>query len=87
VILQNVDAFQTQHDHLGHPSIWTTYAIWKLILRPSPIKINTKPLKFLERIQCDICGPIQPLSELLRYFIVLINTSTRFVTHVSIINI
>jgi hypothetical protein len=56
--------------------ICTTYATWKLILRPSPIKINTKPLKFLEIIQDDICGLIQPLPESLRYFIVLINTST-----------
>jgi hypothetical protein len=32
--------------------------------------------KFLERIQGDICGPIQPLSGPLRYFRVLIDAST-----------
>jgi hypothetical protein len=40
----------------------TTYAIEKLIVRSSPLKIQVEPLKFLERIQGDICGPIQPLS-------------------------
>jgi hypothetical protein len=37
-------------------------ATGKLIVRPSPLKIKVEPLKFLERIQGDICGPIQPLS-------------------------
>jgi hypothetical protein len=55
----------------------TTCEIGKLILRPWPLKIHTKPLKFLETIQCDICGPIQPLSGLFRYFMVLLDTSTR----------
>jgi hypothetical protein len=32
-------------------------AIGKLILRPSPFKIHAEPLKFLERVQGDICGP------------------------------
>jgi hypothetical protein len=40
----------------------TTCAIGKLIVRSSPLKIQVEPLKFLERIQGDICGPIQPLS-------------------------
>jgi hypothetical protein len=32
----------------------------KLIVRPSPLKIKVELLKFLERIEGDICGPIQP---------------------------
>jgi hypothetical protein len=52
-------------------------ATGKLILRPLPIKIKVEPLKFLERIQGDICGPIKPLSGPFRYFIVLIDASTR----------
>jgi hypothetical protein len=40
--------------------ICTSCATGKLILRPSPLKIHAEPLKFLERIQGDICGPIQP---------------------------
>ena len=61
----------------------TTYSTGKLILRPSYHKIRAKPLKFLERIQGDICGPIQPLSGPFRYFMVLIDASTRW-SHVSL---
>jgi hypothetical protein len=35
-----------------------------------------EPLKFLERIQVDICSPIQPLSGPFNYFMVLIDAST-----------
>jgi uncharacterized protein YbaR (Trm112 family) len=76
-IFQNVDAFQTWYDRLGHPDIemmrkiiencidhnlkeakkfkpsdfnCTTCATEKLIFRPSPLKIHTKALKFLQRI-------------------------------------
>jgi hypothetical protein len=54
----------------------TACATGKLIVRPSPLKIKVEPLKFLERIQRDICGPIKPLSGPFRYFMVLINAST-----------
>ena len=57
----------------------------KLILRPSYLKIKEEPLKFLERIQGDICGPIQPLSGPFRYFMVLIDASTRW-SHVSLLS-
>jgi hypothetical protein len=36
----------------------TACATGKLIVRPSPLKVKVEPLKFLERIQGDICGPI-----------------------------
>jgi hypothetical protein len=89
IIFQNVDAFTTWHECLGHPGvgmmkkiignssghnlntikfpkssdfICTAYATEKLILRQSSIKIKVEPLKFLERIQRDICRPIKPLS-------------------------
>jgi hypothetical protein len=54
----------------------TSCATGKLILRPH-LKIHAEPLKFLERIQGDICGPIQPLSGPFRYFMLLIDASTR----------
>ena len=63
----------------------TACATGKLILRPSYLKIRAKPLKFLERIQGDICGPIQPLSGPFRYFMVLIDASTRW-SHVSLLS-
>jgi hypothetical protein len=112
VIFQDVDAFQTCHDRIGHPGLGmmkkiidkcighnlredkfpkhsdfmcTTCATGKLILRLSPLKIQTEPLKFLERIQCDICGPIQPLCGPFRYFMVLIDTSTQW-SHVCLLS-
>jgi hypothetical protein len=54
----------------------TTCATEELIMRPSPLKIEVEPLKFLERIQGDICGPIKSLSGPFIYFMVLIDTST-----------
>ena len=54
----------------------TSCATGKLILHPSYVKIQNEPLKFLERIQGDICGPIQPTSRPFRYFMVLIDAST-----------
>jgi hypothetical protein len=65
--------------------VCTSCAMRKLILRPSPLKIHAKPLKFLECIQGDICGPIQPLCGPFRYFMVLINTSTRW-SHVRLLS-
>jgi hypothetical protein len=50
----------------------------KSILRPSPLKIHSEPLKFLEKIQGDICDPIQPTSGPFRYFMVLIDIATRW---------
>jgi hypothetical protein len=60
-------------------------AMEKLILRPSPIKIYTEPLRFLERIQGDICVPIQPLCGPFRYFMILIDASTRW-SHVCLLS-
>jgi hypothetical protein len=57
----------------------------KLILRPSPLKIHIEPLKFLEMIHGDICGPIQPISGPFMYFMVLIDASTRW-SHVCLLS-
>jgi hypothetical protein len=56
----------------------TSCAMRKLILRPSLLRIHAELLRFLERIQGDICGPIQPLCCPFRYFMVLIDASTRW---------
>jgi hypothetical protein len=58
--------------------ICTACATGKMILRPSHLKIKAEPLKFIERIQGDICGPITPTSGSFRYFMVLIDASTRW---------
>lgn len=57
----------------------------KLIIRPSPAKINYESINFLERIQGDICGPIHPPCGPFRYFMVLIDASTRW-SHVSLLS-
>ena len=50
----------------------------KLIIRPSFTKVTFESPTFLERIQGDICGPIHPPSGPFRYFMVLIDASTRW---------
>ena len=57
----------------------------KLITRPSPAKVNKETLNFLERIQGDICGPIHPPCGTFRYFMVLIDASTRW-SHVCLLS-
>ena len=53
-------------------------SLGKLITKHSPSKIQTKSPAFLERIQRDICGPIHPLSRPFRYFMVLIDASSKW---------
>jgi hypothetical protein len=65
--------------------VCTSCAMGNLILRPSPLKIHAEPLRFLERIQGDICGLIQPLCGHFRYFMILIDTSTRW-SHVCLLS-
>jgi hypothetical protein len=65
--------------------VCTSCAMGKLILWPSPLKIHAEPLRFLERIQEDIYGPIQPLCDPFRYFMVLIDASTRW-SHVCLLS-
>nr|ABA98087.1 retrotransposon protein, putative, Ty1-copia subclass [Oryza sativa Japonica Group] len=65
--------------------VCTACATGKLILRPSYLKIRAEPLKFLERIQGDICGPIVPRFGPFRYFMVLIDASTRW-SHVCLLS-
>ena len=57
----------------------------KLIIRPSPAKIGIESPIFLERIHGDICGPIQPSSGPFKYFMVLIEASTRW-SHVCLLS-
>ena len=57
----------------------------KLIIRPSLAKIGIESPIFLERIHGDICGPIQPSSGPFKYFMVLIDASTRW-SHVCLLS-
>ena len=84
-IINNSDG----HDVNGFPNpedfICTACAKGKLITRPSLLKIRDESSVFLQRIQGDICGPIQPLSGPFRYFMVLIDASTRW-CHVDLLS-
>ncbi|KAL0541215.1 hypothetical protein IC582_021256 [Cucumis melo] len=57
----------------------------KLIIRPSPAKVGVELPTFLERIHGDICGPINPPSGPFRYFMVLIDASSRW-SHVYLLS-
>ena len=50
----------------------------KLIVKPYTNKIMYESPVFLERIHGDICGPIHPPCGPFRYFMVLIDASTRW---------
>jgi len=50
----------------------------KLIVRPSPTKVEIESPTFLERMHGDICGPIHPPSTSFRYFMVLTNVSSKW---------
>jgi hypothetical protein len=50
----------------------------KLITKLSPWKVIIESPSFLERIQGDICGPIDLPCRPFRYFIVLIDASSKW---------
>ena len=57
----------------------------KLITKPSHSKIVVECPSFLERIQGDICGPIHLPCGPFKYFMVLIDASTRL-SHVCLLS-
>ena len=57
----------------------------KLIIRPSPAKIGIESPIFLKRIHDDIYGPIKPSSGPFKYFMVLIDASTRW-SHICLLS-
>jgi hypothetical protein len=58
----------------------------KLIIMSSKNKIKNESPLFLEIIQGDICGPISPPCRPFRYFMILIDASTRW-SHVCLLAI
>ena len=74
----------------GHISSHTDYNCLactqgKFSTRPSSLKVDSDTPQFLERIQRDICGPIDPTSGPFRYFMVLVDASTRW-SHVCLLS-
>ncbi|KAM2161647.1 hypothetical protein PS2_044208 [Malus domestica] len=68
------------HGHKLHPYVGLppckSCSLGKLNTKPLYTKIIHDPPKFLQRIQGDICGPIQPTCGPFRYFMVLVDAST-----------
>ena len=50
----------------------------KIIIRPLLVKTKIESLIFLKQIQDDICGIVDPLGGTFRYFMVLVDASTRY---------
>ncbi|KAM2666623.1 hypothetical protein EV2_018434 [Malus domestica] len=57
----------------------------KLVIRPSQLKVDDESPSFLQRIQGNICGHIQPPCGPFRYFMVLVDASTRW-SHVCLLS-
>ena len=55
-----------------------------MIVRPSHTKVKFESPIFLERVHGDICGPIHPPCGPFRYFMVVIDASTRW-SHVCLL--
>ncbi|KAI3740406.1 hypothetical protein L2E82_30835 [Cichorium intybus] len=69
----------------GNTRPCTSCSLGKLIIKPSPVKVEKESPRFLERIQGDICGPIHPPSGPFRYFMVLIDASSKW-SHVCLLS-
>jgi hypothetical protein len=78
-IIRNYTGHDLKDDKISKSNnfVCISCAMRKIILQPSPLKIRTKPLRFFQRIQGDIYGPIQLLCGHFRYFMVLIDASTK----------
>ncbi|KAM1233223.1 hypothetical protein ACFX2J_002951 [Malus domestica] len=80
---------KSSHGHKLHPFVGPpsckACSLGKLNTQPSYTKIIHDPPKFLQRIQGDICGPIQLTCIPFRYFMVLVDASTRW-SHVFLLS-
>jgi hypothetical protein len=78
-IIENSHGHPLKNQKILAPSDYpcSAYSQGKLIIKPSLSKIVVESPSFLERIQGDICGPIHPPCGPFRYFMVLIDASTR----------
>jgi hypothetical protein len=86
-IIENSHGHPLKNQKILSPSDYPCSACsqGKLIIKPSLSKIAVESPSFLERIQGDICGPIHPPCGPFRYFMVLIDASTRW-SHVCLLS-
>ena len=80
---------KSSHGHKLHPYVGVPPCkacfLGKLKTQPSYTKIIHDPPKFLQMVQGDICGPSQPTCRPFRYFMVLVDASTRW-SHVCLLS-
>ena len=88
-IHEKLERLKSSHMHHLHPYVrfppCKACSLGKLNTQPSITKILRNLPKFLQRIQGDICGPIQPTCRPFRYFMVLVDVSTRW-SHVCLLS-
>ena len=75
----------SRHIVISNDNLCKVCSQGKLVIRPSQLKVDAESPSFLQRIQGDICGPIQPLCGPFRYFMVLVDASTRW-SHVCLLS-
>ena len=79
-IIDNIFGHSLENHQLAIPSgyLCTPCSQGKLITRPSFAKVAYESPYFLQMIQGDICGPINPANGPFTYFMVLIDASTHW---------
>ncbi|KAM1731967.1 hypothetical protein ACFX11_017779 [Malus domestica] len=75
----------SRHIVISNDNPCNTCSQGKLVIRPSQLKVNAESPSFLQRIQGDICGPIQPFRGPFRYFMVLVDAFTQW-SHVYLLS-
>ena len=85
-IIENSQEHELKNQNilLSHEYPCVTCSQGKLIVRSSHTKVKFEFPIFLERVHGDICGPIHPPCGPFRYFMVLIDASTRW-SHVCLL--
>lgn len=79
------DASYASIASMANGSFCKACSLGKLGSRPSYAKDTKETIPFLQRIQGDICGPIHPNCGPFRYFMVLVDASTRW-SHVALLS-
>ncbi|CAM8902104.1 unnamed protein product [Rhodiola kirilowii] len=86
-ILENSQGHPLKDQKIPQGNVFPCKAcsLGKLIIRPSPGKVEAESPMFLERIQGDICWPIHPPCGPFRYFLVLIDAYSKW-SHVCLLS-
>ncbi|KAJ9544182.1 hypothetical protein OSB04_023889 [Centaurea solstitialis] len=75
----------SQYASLNTPNFCKACSLAKTGSKPSYAKDTKQNIPFLQRMQGDICGPIHPECGPFKYFMVLVDASTRW-THAALLS-